>query len=69
MATVICTTCKTTVVRLEPHKDKKSGFVFRRGGLYHVVNCGVCCGTKDRVTGGENVTQILEVSQYLKRTR
>lgn len=68
-ATVVCTTCKTTVVRMEPFQDKKNGFMFSSGKVYHVSNCGQCCSDTDMVTGEQNVTQIMEVAEFLKRKK
>ncbi len=43
MGRIVCCGCREVVALVEPHKEK-TGFVFRPGGFYHVLNCPKCVG-------------------------
>ncbi len=47
LATVICATCRTEIIRLAPHQDK-SGFRYEPGGIYHTLECSSCKKGIDR---------------------
>lgn len=38
---IVCIGCKEVVAQVEPEVEK-SGFVWRRGGFYHVATCPTC---------------------------
>ena len=39
---LICIRCKRVASRMEPGKDKKTGFVFKAGRPYHLDGCPFC---------------------------
>lgn len=41
MSRVVCPRCKTLVMLLDPHEEA-NGFVFAKGGTYHVEACPIC---------------------------
>ena len=45
---IVCCRCKTVVLRMEPIKDPKTGFVFERGKDYHIDTCPVCNPGQER---------------------
>lgn len=47
MAKLVCTSCKTVVGLMKPHKDQH-GFRFETGKHYHVDECGVCKAKRHR---------------------
>ena len=70
MCPIICTTCGKVTMRIDPHKDPKTGFEFKRGRVYHSVivdkkthkmtpACAECAPGIDRITVAEHYMHIL----------
>ena len=47
LAVVVCVGCRKELIRLSPRKEK-SGFEFKAGHTYHVLNCPLCKPGLDR---------------------
>ena len=41
-AMMACLTCCEIFGRLEPHREPKTGFEFKKNTIYHVEHCAVC---------------------------
>lgn len=39
---IVCLKCHEIITFAKPNKDKKSGFEFKRGNAYHMVDCPSC---------------------------
>lgn len=41
---IVCAGCKEVLIYGEPYKEKRSGFEWKAGHVYHVPNCPTCVG-------------------------
>lgn len=62
---LVCVNCWTVVCRIEPHVDRRTGFKFERGRVYHVEECTECTS---RLHHNDVVpVSIIELTQYRKQ--
>lgn len=65
LAIVVCVGCKKELIRMVPRREK-SGFEFRSGQHYHVMNCPVCKPGLDRSPFVEQT--LFERALYARKT-
>lgn len=66
MCALVCPVCKRTRIRMPPEKDAL-GFVFERGGVYHLDGC-ICCSGKQESKIIEKVLYDRRISASLLKT-